>query len=420
MHSGSSRLNAWRPTLVVSDARTKPSANGIAPDDAKRSDAMHAGRQSPVHSPLVDFALNGLHRCWMPELGRWSHIYHLDGRSQPNQSVPPSDVFYTLNVLLGLSRLKRMPDDIDAPEIFRRNARLLTRLPVATYAYGMALWTAARLKLDIPADVAAHLDALLSDRRNWLTFRAQDLGMLLSGIVAQAKAGDDRWVRVADALFAFLVEKYHGPSGLFFDASSGLRGRFASFASQTYLTLACYHYGELTGHRRAIEIAMECTRKLIALQGPQGEWPWFFDAKQGRVLDFYEVYSVHQYGMAPAFLEHAIRHDARDARDALIKGFSWVLGDNQLRKPTVIPGLQLSIRSHIRKGEADTRQRRMLRAIRNTYLPRPAGLIDSRDVGLRLECRSYELGWILWSFGQCSDLPQLTHHAIFAGAGSAG
>lgn len=420
MHSGSDRLSTWRPTLVVGGAPTKPGLSGSDSDRASRTDIMHASRPSSVHSPLVDFALNGLRRCWMPELGRWSHIYHLDGRSQPNQSVPPSDVFYTLNVLLGLSRLKQMPDDIDAPGIFRRNISHLTRLPVPTYAYGMALWTAAELKLDIPADVAVHLETLLSDRRNWLGFRAQDLGMLLSGIVAQAKAGDDRWLRYADTLFAFLVEKYHARSGLFFDAASGLRRRFASFASQTYLTLACYQYGEFAGHPRAIDMAVECTRKLIGLQGPQGEWPWFFDAKQGRVLDFYEVYSVHQYGMAPAFLEHAVRHDVRGARNALIKGFNWVLGDNQLRKPTVIPGLQLSIRSHIRKGEADTRQRRMLRAIRNTYWPHPAVLIDPRDVGLRLECRSYELGWILWSFGRCSDLPQLTHHPIFVGAGSGG
>ena len=32
---------------------------------------------------------------------------------------------------------------------------------------------------------------------------------------------------------------------LFFDAAIGPRRRFASFATQTYLTLACYAYGEL-------------------------------------------------------------------------------------------------------------------------------------------------------------------------------
>jgi hypothetical protein len=96
------------------------------------------------------------------------------------------------------------------------------------------------------------------------------------------------------------------------------------------------------GDLGAIEMARACTRKLIKLQGPQGEWPWFFDAEQGRVLDFYEVYSVHQYGMAPAFLECAEHHDVQEARDALIKGFKWVLGDNQLQRPTLVSELQLS------------------------------------------------------------------------------
>ena len=57
----------------------------------------------------------------------------------------------------------------------------------------------------------------------------------------------------------------------------------------------------------AILAANACVTKLIALQGPQGEWPWFYAAGQGTVVDFYEVYSVHQHGMAPAILHHAIR-----------------------------------------------------------------------------------------------------------------
>jgi hypothetical protein len=78
------------------------------------------------------------------------------------------------------------------------------------------------------------------------------------------------------ALFRFLVEKYLCRSDLFFDAPSGFRRRFASFASQTYLTLACYRYGQLTGDLGAIEMARACTNHLIKLQGPQGRWPWFF------------------------------------------------------------------------------------------------------------------------------------------------
>jgi len=42
--------------------------------------------------------------------------------------------------------------------------------------------------------------------------------------------------------------------------------------------------------------------------------------------------------------------------------------------------------------------KRAARAVVNTLSGRSGSLIDSSEVELRLECRSYELGWILWSF----------------------
>ena len=293
--------------------------------------------------------------------------------------------------------MQEISGSIDVPDIFKRNVLQLTKLPVARYAYGMALWAAAELKLDIPPDVVDELtDRLLSDRSNWQKFSSsRSRNVAYQMLLPRQKAGQKRWLPFADELFIFLAEKYHGPADLFFNTPSGFRRRFASFASQTYLTLACYHYGELTGNLRAIELAKSCTRRLIALQGERGEWPWFFDAERGVVLDFYEVYSVHQYGMAPAFLECAERHDVQGAKEALKKASRWVLGNNQLQKSMLVPDLQLSIRSQIRKGEMQTKKIRMLRALSNAYLRRPAGLIDPSDLTLRLECRSYELGWIL-------------------------
>lgn len=373
-----------------------------------------AGLTEPTrNSHLVNYALRGLRHCWLPQHGRWSHIYHLDGRAAPNQSLPQSDVFYTLNVLLGMSRTAEIPDSIGLSEIFQRNVRQLVSLPVPKYAYGMALWAAAELELGIPEEVAREVKALLDNRSGWENFRAQDLGMLLTGIVAMARADRKEWYRFAGPLFAFLRQRYHSPSGLFFDTPSGMRRRFASFATQVYLSIACYQYGDVAGDPSAIAMASACVRKLMALQGPRGEWPWFFDAVSGRVLDFYEVYSVHQYGMAPALLEWAERYDVRGAREALIKGFNWVLGRNQLERSMLVPELGLSIHSQIRRSELTTKLPRMLRAAAKAYLGRDSDLIDSSAVGLRLECRSYELGWILWSFGQRSDLPELADHQAF-------
>jgi hypothetical protein len=109
--------------------------------------------------------------------------------------------------------------------------------------------------------------------------------MILTGIVAQASADRKELYRFADPLFAFLVEQYHSGSGLFFDAPLGFRRRFASFASQTYPALACYSYGEFAKSLQAIEIANACTRKLIDLQGPNGEWPWLVVSTIFRTFD---------------------------------------------------------------------------------------------------------------------------------------
>lgn len=370
----------------------------------------------PVNAPLIDYAIKGLEKCWLPRHGRWSHIYHLDGRAEPNESLPPSDVFYTLNVLLGLSRVSRIPSNLDLRTIFENNTALLTRLPVAKYAFGMALWTSGELGIEVRGDVLDAVNETLSERSNWLTFRAQDIGMIVCGLVAQAKRDPARWSALAAELSAFLVARYHCRSGLFFDSARGVRRRFSSFATNTYLTLACYHYGQFANDPRFIDIANTCARKLISLQGPNGEWPWFFDTPNGRIVDFYEIYSVHQYGMAPAFLECAEQHGVTGARDALIKGFRWVFGDNQLKRPMLLPELHLTIRSQVRKRELRVNKKRALRAVMNMALRRSSTLATPDDVALRLECRSYELGWILWSFGRRTDLPELTDHHIFKAA----
>lgn len=367
----------------------------------------------PGNAPLIDYAVKGLEKCWLPRHGRWSHIYHLDGRAEPNESLPPSDVFYTLNVLLGLSRVSRVPSNLDLRAIFEHNTPLLTRLPVAKYALGMALWASSEVGVELRGDILDAVRETLSERDNWLTFRAQDIGMIVSGVVAQAKRDPARWSALAAELSAFLVARYHCGSGLFFDSARGIRRRFSSFATNTYLTLACYHYGHFANDPRFIDIANACARKLISLQGPSGEWPWFFDTPNGHVVDFYEVYSVHQYGMAPAFLECAEQHGVTEARAALIKGFRWVLGDNQLDRPMLVPDLHLTIRSQVRKHELHINKRRALRAVTNMMLRNNSPLVKPADVTLRLECRSYELGWILWSFGRRTDIPELTGHRMF-------
>ncbi|HVH71163.1 MAG TPA: hypothetical protein VNB49_08655 [Candidatus Dormibacteraeota bacterium] len=365
-------------------------------------------------SPLIRYTLRGLGNCWMPEHGRWSHIYHLDGRAEPNQSVPESDVFYTLNVLLGFSRIPHLAEShgFDLPKIFWTNVSLVPKLNSQRYAYGMALWAAAELGLDIPAETLRLITSLVEDRKQWEKFRAQDLGMVLIGCVEQARRKrSGPWALLAPKLFSFLNQRYSCSSGLFFDAARTGRRSFSSFATNTYLTLACYVYGEWSSDEGALRLAKACTRKLIELQGPQGEWPWFFFTPGGCVVDFYEVYSVHQIGMAPAFLACAERHNVPGAKEALAKGSQWVFGHNQMNLSMLRKREGLICRSQVRKGELNLKTKRIFRAMTNALTRRSAKLIDPSQLELRLECRSYELGWILWSFGARNDLAEIQCHS---------
>jgi hypothetical protein len=366
-----------------------------------------------ANSPLVSYVLGGLQKSWMPAHQRWSHVYHLDGRPSPSQSIPQSDVLHSLNVLLGLSRIRAVPPDIDLADVFFTNADQLTRLPMPKYALGMAMWTAARLKLDLPFGVAKMIRQLLEDRSSWTTFRAHDLGMLLTGVVAQASVGRTEFAHHAAPLSDYLSESFATETGLFCDSATGYRRRFSTFAAQIHLAIASYSYGEYAGDPAMIYLGNACARRLIELQGPHGEWPCLLDAERGSVVDFYDVQSVHQFGMAPALLEFSERHDVEGASAALVRGFTWIFGENQLRRSMLVPSLQMIHHSQTRHNSMWAKGRQRILAMAGVHLHREAQLAEPSKIAIRMECRSHELSWILWSFGARRDLPELTHNLAF-------
>ena len=371
-------------------------------------------------SPLVAYALDGLRRCWMPQHGRYSHRYRLDA-APGNESVPASDLFYTLNVLLGFSALPSLSgaERGNIAALYAHCCRQARAVPLKTYAYGMALWSGARLGLAPPGWVADLVTSRLSSRRGRSSLTAQDAGMLTSGCVALALAEGGNWTRAAADLAEHLRRRHHDPhSGLFYNSGAGWRRRFSSFAGQVYPALALYQYGEAFAAEWAIGLANTAAARLVARQGRRGEWPWFFHVPSARVVDFYEIYAVHQHGMAPALLQHAVRHRVPGARDALVRGFGWLFGDNEMGVSMLRPAERMFYRSQLRRGEA-TPWPRALRGLANAALARGDAPERHRGLRLRAECRSYELGWLLWSFGGSADYPELTQRREFVvGAGA--
>jgi hypothetical protein len=374
-------------------------------------------------SPVIRYAMLGLRRCYMPRTGLWSYKYHLDGRPEPNESVLHSDSFYSLNVLLGFARNPEIVagEAYHLEAIFKAAARSLLLQRARNYAIGMALWAGAELGFDVPANILAKVRDLMREPAAAVRWKAQDIGLMLSGVVAQSRL-DPAWCKIATSLRNVILTSFRAPSGLFFESGTGFRRYFASFATQVYSCLGLFHYGEAMDDPLAIAAANACVTQLIALQGPQGEWPWFFAPGRGTIVDFYEVYAVHQHGMAPAILHHAIMHGVPGAREALAKGFVWLFGNNELGRTMLRPELHLFYRSQRRAGISGSRAARGLRALTKAALNRDDEIGTARGAGraLSLEVRSYELGWILWSFGGRRDFPELTDRPEFTAALYAG
>lgn len=364
-------------------------------------------------SPLVSYTLRGLLHCYQPEQFCWSYSCHFGNAKVVNESIPPRDCFYTLNVILGLAVAgpEAWQGTYDLPGLLHYNAARLKTLNVRAYALGMALWAAARLGERLNNKTVDYIYALIHNRKRWEYYTAQDAGMILSGLCEQKLCNMQPQDKIAHALFRHIRMYYLTENGLFRNNAHGVRKNYTSFASQCYLINACYLYGRAYDNIEALAIADKVTKRMLELQGEDGSWPWFYHAPSASVVDEYELYSVHQHGMSSLFLTIAEQRGIPGAREAIYKGFSWIDGQNILGRTMTVPELGLFYRSIVRKNEKRSRIRRALRSLRWSKSAKPDAM-KPETLTVRRECRSYELGWLLYSFAK-SNKHEITHHPIF-------
>jgi hypothetical protein len=209
-------------------------------------------------------------------------------------------------------------------------------------------------------------------------------GLALSG-------GDDRLFR--DALQTLLDNQR--PSGLFTHYGDGRRrSRFPNFATEVYSVLALATVAKLELDERAVPAATRAADRLLLLQLRDGGWPWLYDAATGRVVEPYEVYSVHQHAMAPMGLL-ALAEATGDTRYAAAAGdgLQWIYGRNELGR-SMIDEQRLVIYRSIRRQGATARLASAANVAGASALRRPL-LPKVGPVELNDTCRPYELGWLL-------------------------
>ncbi len=139
---------------------------------------------------------------------------------------------------------------------------------------------------------------------------------------------------------------------------------------------------------------MGAADRLMSHQLPDGGWPWLFDADTDRVVERYELYSVHQHAMGPmGFLQLAEASGEQRYAEAAVHGLGWIDGQNELGQDMVDRENQMILRS-IRRRPRSSRACLYANTAGELMLGRTL-FGAARRPELNATCRPYELGWLL-------------------------
>jgi hypothetical protein len=173
------------------------------------------------------------------------------------------------------------------------------------------------------------------------------------------------------------------------------RAHVGCFADQVYPVQALARLGDAESLTAANKVA----DAICAAQGPDGQWWWHYDARTGGVVEGYPVYSVHQHAMAPMALLDLAEAGGADHLGAIARGVGWLAGPPETAVP-LMPGEPVMTWRKVARSDP----RKAVRGVRAaTTLLRPGWRAAALDRAfppgaVDLECRPYELGWLLYSW----------------------
>jgi hypothetical protein len=252
--------------------------------------------------------------------------------------------------------------------------------------------------------VMSRVRAIAADQSQLGRLTVQQVSWLLWGAVASGRRGMAEAEPAAHGLFRTMADRFRRPGdALPRHTTGGLRGGLVSFGASVYYLRSAQEYGCQYESAEAMALFDRGVSALLSAQGPQGEWPWLISCRDGRPLDYYPVFSVHQHSMSMLFLFPARPRGGAGFPGAIDRSISWIAGANQLGEPLVRRDPFFIYRSHERKAWLP-RHERFLRARRMLLLGRRAELAPNGSLRVNTESRSYELGWILYALSGSGDL----------------
>jgi hypothetical protein len=254
-----------------------------------------------------------------------------------------------------------------------------------------------------PGQDALRQIAEAAERNEIATLPLQDVCWMLWGTVALARQEVAGAAPVAEKLFRTLHRKFFDRDSLLPRHTSRFwRRNSVSFGGVVYFLRALYEYADYFRDEYAASLFRFGVGRTQEIQGRRGEWPWLIDVKASTPIDVYPVYSVHQDSMAMLFLLPALDLGLPGVRESIERSYGWVLGHNELSMSMILEEPFFRYRSLERLGGLQ-RPRRFVKSLPGVVLASRRLAGEAFRVRVNRECRSYEMGWILFAWSGRQD-----------------
>jgi len=361
---------------------------------------------------FTGFCLKGLERIYIPS----EHVFAASRRLSGEQLVLVRDhaqeYRFTMNALMGLHHFQTHGNSVflDIESDYHRLAERIEERADTPLDIAATAWTGRCLGTEIPRNAVKIFHALLDKAPHM-----QRLGpKALAWLIAACMTGGDEYYQKGFALAHLAADRFvHSFSSLVKQGPAGRARNWAPFGAQSYMAFAFLLMARRTGDAWAKDMGLRIGRKLVQLQGRDGQWGWMYYVPKGRVVDYYPVFSVHQYGYAPFFLIEAIDQGYDEFREPLIKGFRWILGRNELGQSMVDPTHHIIWRQIVRRG-SNSRLIKILRGMLAAYGGAKAGIKSADAVRIDRQCWGFEMALPLCVFSGRTDFQEICDDGAFS------
>lgn len=349
---------------------------------------------------LRSIAIHSLARMYRPEERLFAFRLRKNGKSEVLEGISRR---YTAMVLIGLagedsSVVKEVLGNHSREDVCRR---LLQDMDQMRGLGEVALTTWAARALGY-SQVPMAVDALRRMEPGRRPYPTMESSWALTALVVNGSNVTD--MLLADDIADVLLASFNWESGIFrrWTEDSKIpkfRAHASCFADFVYPIQALSHYHLTTGNKKAIEAAIRCAEHMCELQGPEGQWWWYYDARTGRVLERYPVYAVHQDAMAPMALLVLAKASGQDYSTSIEKDLLWLVNPTEITESLIDTECKVIWRKVARREPW-----RIIRGLQaaSSYLHRglrvPGVNVLFPPSSIDYESRPYHMGWILYAW----------------------